>query len=537
MISQTSIEALKARIDIIDIVGSYLELKKAGQNYKAPCPFHDEKTGSFTVSPRKGIYHCFGCGAHGDAIKFVQEYRHLEFREAVEQIAADLNFTLHYENSSAPRTDYSRLMESVNRYYLSQRNDDIRAYLRDRGLSDESIDAFEIGYAPVSQGTMRHLSTQAFLVPDAIACGVVATDEGRTYARLTDRITFPIRNQSGKLIGFGGRILSGDRAKYINSPQTALFDKSRQLYGFHLAKNAIHDKGTITITEGYIDVVMFHQAGIRTAVATMGTALTEEHARLIAKNKWRALLCYDGDKAGIAAALKAAKLLSHHGVFGGVVLFPRGKDPADMVRDGDIDGLYALLKRPIPMIRFVIDSVAAAHPINTPQGKQSALEEIMAFMAPLPPVIQDEYRTIISNILSINPSHVHTKPHEAPAPALLPSINIPEMNLIATARENDGAFRYLIDADADECFTHHHAELDMLLQGDDALDGLLLRDDITILDDEAFVLQLRILMIDRHKNDILRIINTPGDRDQKRAQINGINAKIMNLQQTLREDR
>lgn len=534
MISQSSIDALRARADIVDVVGSYLELKKAGQNYKAPCPFHDEKTGSFTVSERKGIYHCFGCGAHGDAIKFVQEYRRIPFNEAVEQLAADLNFTLSYEGSSEPRTDYTRIMESVNRFYLSSRNADIAAYLMGRGVTMESIETFEIGYAPPSTFTMEHLRAQSILTPDAIACGIVAADEGRTYARLTERVTFPIRNQSGKLIGFGGRILSGDRAKYINSPQTALFDKSRQLYGFNIARNAIHDRGTITITEGYLDVVMFHQAGIHTAVATMGTALTEEHAKLIKKNGWRALLCYDGDRAGIAAALKASRLLSHHGVFGGVVIFPEGKDPADMVRDGDIDSLMHLLKRPRPLIRFVIDQIAASHNLALPQGKQAALEETTAFMAPLPPVIQDEYREIIANVIGIDPRHVHAKPQEPTPSARLPRINTAEMNIIATARENDMAFNYLMDFGVPECFTHHRAEYDMLLRGDETLDGILLHDDITIYTAEDFMMQLRILMIDHHKKMILKAINTPGRYEEKKAHIDKINAKIIQLQKALR---
>jgi len=334
MISQSSLDLLKSRLDVVDIVGSYVTLKKDGANFSAPCPFHDEKSASFKVSPKKQIYHCFGCGAHGDAIKFVQEYKKLTFAEAVEDIANDQNFTLQYDNNTEAKKDYSKLLESMSRYYRSQLSEEHREYLRGRGLTDHSIDAFEIGYAPASHTQLSYMHSQVFSTADAIECGVCAADEGRTYARFTERIVFPIRNRSGKLIGFGGRTLTNHPAKYINSPQTVLFDKSSQLYGFHQATSAIHDKGTITITEGYLDVVMFHQAGIRTAVATMGTALTEAHAKLIAKNRWRTLLCYDGDRAGIAAALKAARLLSAHGIYGGVVIFPEGKDPADMVKRG-----------------------------------------------------------------------------------------------------------------------------------------------------------------------------------------------------------
>ena len=534
MISQSSIDLLKSRIDIVDTVGSYLELKKSGANYKAPCPFHDEKSASFTVSPKKQIYHCFGCGASGDAIKFVQEYKHLPFAESVESIANDLNFTLQYDSGSEVRKDYASLMEATNKFYLSQRNTDHVSYLMERGLSMESIEKFEIGYAPASHIQLDHLRSQMFNTSEAIECGVCAVDEGRTYARLTDRISFPIRNRAGKLIGFGGRILSGDRAKYINSPQTSLFDKSRNLYGYHIAQNAIHKRGTYTITEGYLDVVMFHQAGIETAVATMGTALTEEHAKQIKKDNARALLCYDGDRAGIAAAFKASKLLSSYGIYGGVVIFPEGKDPADMVRDGNVEELYHLLKRPRPLIRFVIDHIASQHNLSLPHEKESALKEITEFMQTLTPIIQDEYRTIIANILSISPNHVTTKqPTEIPL-AKLPDINVSELNILKTALEDNGAFNFLIDCADSDCFIYHREEFDRLMRGDETLGGIMLRDDLTTYTHEDFTQQLKILVINKYRRDIDKTIQSQKSQGEKFHEVNFLNDKIAQLQQTLR---
>lgn len=536
MISATSIEALKARIDIIDIVGSYVELKKAGANYKAPCPFHDEKSASFVVSPQKQKYHCFGCGVDGNGIDFVMEYKKLTFAEAVEDIANDLNFTLQYDNSGEAKKDYKKLMEHMNRFYISQRHADIRVYLMDRGVSIESIEEFEIGYTPSSSIQLSHLKAGAFNTTEAIECGICSVDNGRTYARNSDRISFPIRSHTGKLIGFGGRCIQcGERAKYINSPQTALFDKSRVLYGYHLAKKAIHDKGTITITEGYLDVVMFHQAGVKTAVATMGTALTEEHCRFIKKNNLRVLLCYDGDRAGIAAAFKASKLLSAHSIYGGVVLFPEGKDPADMVKSGNTAELFDLMKSPTPLIKFAIRHIAASYDIEIPNQKHEALIEIETYMKTLPPLIQDEYKNFIANTLRINPVHISSAQHAPHIPeAKLPSINVCELNIIKTARENEGAFRYLIDATSASFFPTHYTEYEMLLRGDNVLDGLLLRDEITIYAHDEFIQQVKILLINGYRRSLNNVQLSSMDFNTKRQLINELNDKINRLHNDVR---
>lgn len=536
MISATSIEALKARIDIIDIVGSYVELKKAGANYKAPCPFHDEKSASFVVSPQKQKYHCFGCGVDGNGIDFVMEYKKLTFAEALEDIANDLNFTLQYDNSGEAKKDYKKLMEYMNRFYISQRHADIGVYLMERGVSMESIEEFEIGYTPSSHIQLSHLKAGAFNTTEAIECGICSVDNGRTYARNSDRISFPIRSHTGKLIGFGGRCIQcGERAKYINSPQTALFDKSRVLYGYHLAKKAIHDKGTITITEGYIDVVMFQQIGIKTATATMGTALTEEHCRFIKKNNLRVLLCYDGDRAGIAAAFKASKLLSSHSIYGGVVLFPEGKDPADMVKSGNTTELFDLMKSPTPLIKFAIRHIASSYDIEIPNQKHEALIEIETYMKTLPPLIQDEYKNFIANTLRINPVHVAPAHHAPPVPKTrLPSINVFELNIIKTARENEGALRYLIDTVDTSFFPTHYVEYEMLLRGDDVLDGILLRDEITIYAHDEFINQVKILLIYGYRRQLNNVQSSGLDFNTKRQSINELNDKINRLHNDVR---
>jgi len=505
-----NIDALKAQLDIVDIVSSCIELKKAGANLKANCPFHDEKSGSFVVSPAKQICHCFGCGVTFDSIGFIQEYKKLTFVEAVEDIANDMNFTLEYD-ATANKKDYSKLMEHTNGFYLKNMDADIHTYLLERGLTDESIKTFEIGYAPASNTQIAQLNKNLFSTQEAIECGILATDEsGKTYARLTNRISFPIRNHANKLIGFGGRILKGDRAKYINSPQTQLFDKSRQLYGYNLAKEHIYKKGTFTITEGYLDVVMFHQAGIQTAVATMGTALTELHCNIIKKAHAKALLCFDGDKAGVNAALKASKLLSAHGIFGGVVIFPEGKDPADMVKSGEKTALFDLMKKPMPLIDFALSTIAGSYNLNKPDEKENALREIESFLKTLSPVVADEYKDFTAQLLQININHIHTpketQHHEHKT--YHTTINLSEMNIIKTANESDALLDIVLDRVEASMFIYHAKEFEMLLHKDMELQGLLLRDDIKIYSAEELTQQVNIMQYKHYEQELKRLASS-----------------------------
>lgn len=535
MITTSSLEALKAKIDIVDVIGSYLELKKNGANFKACCPIHGEKTASFVVSPRKQIYHCFGCGAGGDAIKFVQEYKKLSFVEAAEEIANDLNFNLEYDKVNASEKNYSRVMEHANNYYISKLDTQTGEYLQNRGLTLESIKTFEIGFTTSSKEQIDSFSAHLFDLQDAIECGILAIDEsGKTYARLTNRISFPIRNHTGRLIGFGGRITKGEGAKYINSPQTKLFDKSRNLYGYNLAKEHIHKKGTFTITEGYLDVVMFHQAGIKTAVATMGTALTEQHCILIKKVGAKVLLCYDGDKAGIEAAFKASKLLSAHGIYGGVVLFPAGKDPADMVACGNIEELHAIMKQKKPLIKFVIEHIASLYNLNVPQQKEEALKETQAFLQTLSPIIQDEYKPYVAKILQINQAHIMTNKTQGSHTVLLERINIAEMNIIKTANESEAKLNIVLDFIDVEVFEFHGREFTMLLQNDTALQGLLLREELSVYTDEELARQLKAMLITYNNKKLQTIIHSSESFEKKAFEIKKIKGVIHALMRDVR---
>jgi len=407
MIESTSIESLRNSIDIVDVIGSYIELKKTGANFKANCPFHGEKTPSFVVSPSKQIYHCFGCGAGGDSIKFVMEIEKLSYPEAVEKLASMHNFTLQYTQGASEYDGAKRILEAIKQWYVKNLdyNEAARQYLRSRGVSGSSIEAFEIGYAGSSQSVISFLQNQHLPLPQAQEAGIIARGEkNELYARLVERIIFPIHSPNGSIAGFGGRTMGSHPAKYINSPQTKLFNKSRLLYGYHKAKERIYANKRVIVCEGYLDVIMLHQAGFGEAVATLGTALTAEHLPLLRRGEPRIILAYDGDKAGVAAALKAAQMLSVAGFDGGVVLFPGGQDPADMIAQDKSEEVSRLLRTAAPLIPFVIETIASSHTLANPREKEVAFGAIKHYLASLSPIMQDAYTQTAATHLGISAS-------------------------------------------------------------------------------------------------------------------------------------
>jgi DNA primase len=405
MIDDASVEQLKNSMDIVEIISNYIEVKKAGANFKANCPFHGEKTPSFVISPTKQIYHCFGCGVGGDSIKFVMEYEKLNYPEALEKIASMMNFSLAYAQGTSDNNEARRVLEQVQEWYAKNL---VSApvsmeYLKNRGVTQQSIETFGIGYVGASHELMNFLSKNFLPIPKAEEAGVVAQRErGGFYARLTERITFPIYSASGAIVGFGGRTITNHPAKYINSPQTKLFNKSRLLYGYAKAKDSIYRNKKLIVCEGYLDVIMFHQAGFKEAVATLGTALTEEHLPLLRKGEPHIVLAYDGDKAGVAAALKAASMLTEAGFDGSVVLFPDGKDPADMIAQGKVQEVANLLRNGQALIPFVIEMVAKSYDLNNPREKEVAFGHVKTYLDNLSPIIRDAYISHASTVLGVN---------------------------------------------------------------------------------------------------------------------------------------
>ncbi len=403
MIDPKSIERLKAQTDIVDIVGHYLPLKKSGANFVCVCPFHDDKNPSMSVSPSRGIFHCFSCKAGGDAIKFVMDYEKLSYPEAVEKIAGLQNFTLNYVRGGEPTKENKHILENSNAFYRSllYKTPAAVEYLYSRGITDELIDKFELGFAPESAQTIRLLQNEQIEPKEALEVGIVKQNENGIYASFINRITFPIYTHAGRLVGFGGRTISGNPAKYVNSPQSAVFDKSTLFYGYHLAKREIFTKNQIIITEGYMDVIMLHKAGFGNVVAVLGTALTTKHLPLLKRGEISVILCFDGDDAGINAATKSALLLAQNEIDASVVIIEGGADPADMVVAGKIEYLRQIFESGTEIGEFYIRHLASGFDLSRPMQKQKALEAIQAFTASLKPVVANSYVPLVAKILNI----------------------------------------------------------------------------------------------------------------------------------------
>jgi len=349
------------------------------------------------------------CGAGGDSVKFVMEYEKLNYPEALEKLADSYNFTLSYSDNKHNKPK-SKLMDRVNDYYtgLLTSHKSASTYVKERGIYDSSVEKFGIGYAPDSNGTINFIKSQMLSIPEAIEMGVLGynADTRNTYARFIERVTFPIHSTNGSMVGFGGRTITGHQAKYVNSPETPYFNKSRLLYAYHHARQDIYKLKEIIITEGYLDVIMLHQAGFTNAVATLGTALTPEHLPLLRKGEARVVMAYDGDKAGRNAALKASKLLSAAGFSGGVVIFGEGLDPADMVKNGAIEELSTMFRETKPFIEFVLDEILSLYDMRDPKAKEAGMNEGTAYLKTLSNLLQEEYKTYLASRLGVSPSFV-----------------------------------------------------------------------------------------------------------------------------------
>ena len=519
MITQDSIEALRARLDIVDVVGSYVELKKAGANFKAPCPFHDEKTASFVVSPTKQIYHCFGCGVGGDSIKFVMEYEKLNYPEALEKLASTYNFTLGYTDNKHNK-QRSNLLPKIDEWYqtLLSSNQTALAYLRDRGVYESSIEKFGIGYAPDSNATINYIKSQAFSMVEAVEVGIVGFDGGRNFSRFIERITFPIHSSNGTVVGFGGRTITGHQAKYVNSPETPYFNKSRLLYAYHHARQDIYKQKSIIITEGYLDVIMLHQAGFTNAVATLGTALTQEHLPLLRKGEPKVVMAYDGDKAGRNAALKASKLLSSAGFDGGVTVFEGGMDPADMVQKGEVETLSKMFRSPKPFIEFVLDEILASYNLRDPKAKEACMQEGIGYLKTLSGLLQEEYKTYLASRLGglgVSPSlvkltHQTNTNQQTYAVQKNQYRDMWELSLIKTILEKPRFIDQVLDVIDSSILRFHSFEFAQAISGKTdtpELMAILVDDTIKALEDEEALQSELIVFLTKYYERELKKVN------------------------------
>ncbi|WP_104749166.1 DNA primase [Helicobacter cynogastricus] len=431
MITQESLEQLKQVADIVEVVQHYLELKRAGNLYVAICPFHNEKSPSFTINPMRNSFKCFGCGKAGNAITFVMEYEKLDFVEATKKLASMFSVPLEFTTPQQKNPQELDLLEEITRYYegLLEHHKGAQEYLVSRGLSLESIRQFRLGFC-VGSRVLEYVQRAKLDKKALLELGVLGQDEqGHIYARFAKRLIFPIHSPNGKIVGFGGRVIEeGNIAKYINSPQSALFNKSKLLYGYFQARQNIAKSQQLILTEGYLDVILLHQAGFKNAVATLGTALTEQHLPLLERFGPDIILGYDGDKAGRAAALKGARMLATANRLGGVVLFENGLDPADLIAQGQVQSMGALLNKPTPFAEHVIRAIYESIDRLDPLFKQKALQEMLDFTQTLPPLLQADYRDTIARLLNIPPSLVPMMRYKKTPSSKWESIPKPQQN-------------------------------------------------------------------------------------------------------------
>jgi DNA primase len=499
MIDRVSEEQLKNSIDIVEIISNYIELKKAGSNFKANCPFHGENTPSFVVSPAKQIYHCFGCGVGGDAIEFVREYEKLSYSEALEKIASIMNFSLSYtKGRGGDGSDIRRVLEKIQLWY-SQNLDNhkkAREYLFDRGINQNSIEEFGIGYSGASYELLEFLEKNFLSVAKAKEAGVVAQrDTGEYYARLVHRITFPIYSSSGAIVGFGGRTITNHPAKYINSPQTKLFNKSQLLYGYSKAKKHIYQNKKIIVCEGYLDVILFHQAGFKEAVATLGTALTHEHLPTLRKGEPQIILAYDGDKAGINAALKASIMLSQREFDGFVVLFPNNQDPADMIANGQIQEVSILLREGKPFVIFVIDTIIQKYNLSNFMEKEKAFKEVKEYLDKLNQAKREIYIKYVSTILDISPTLFNLGKKN-----IKKSLDIKEdigkLSILKTLIENRDLIDIFMEVITADMFDNYSSLFEAIIKNNSNITGLMLDENIKVIPKEEFKKALSSFLID-----------------------------------------
>ncbi len=499
MIKKESIENLKNHLDVVDVISQFLELKKSGANFKACCPFHGESTPSFVVSPAKQIFHCFGCGIGGDSIKFLMEYEKLSYPETIEKLASMYNIHLEYDGNNQQKKQDTKVLEDINDYYqkLFVNNNTAKEYIKKRGISEFSVEKFEIGYAPKSYDTINFLKSHHYNLNEAIDLGVINTGNNGLYARFIERITFPIYTNNDKIVGFGGRTITGHNAKYINSPQTKLFNKSRLLYGYNIARENIYKKNQLIVCEGYLDVIMLHQGGFNTAVATLGTALTKDHLPLLRRGEPKIILAYDGDKAGLEAAFKASVMLSQGEFEGGVVIFEGGKDPADMVDDGKIEELNKMFSTPIDFIPYCIDYILNKYDINNASQKNKALNEANDYLRSLGILYQDEYKRYIAQKLNIRESLIQTSTDTQKRREInLTKINIQELCIIKAILEKPERLDYVLNLVAPSMFEVHQNEFEILLEdiNNTSLNAIVLNDKLENYDDERLKSELLILL-------------------------------------------
>lgn len=420
-IPQSFINELLARVDLVEIIDRRVSLKKAGRNYTACCPFHNEKTPSFSVNPDKQFYYCFGCGASGNAVTFLMEYEGQEFVAAIEDLAGQLGMEVPREAYTGEQQhqhhDLFPLMEKVSDHYQKQLKHNNAAkkavnYLKNRGLSGEIAKQYAIGYAPDDWQNLMHLDKDSKqLQKDLVETGMmIEKDNGRAYDRFRDRIMFPIRNRRGQILGFGGRVIDKGEPKYLNSPETKLFHKGRELYGLFEMRRQLRNIDHVIIVEGYMDVVALAQFGIANAAATLGTATTSEHLHTLFRLCPKVVFCFDGDRAGKAAALRALKHalpLVRDTREVRLMFLPDGEDPDSLVRKIGSDAFKQRVENATTLFDYLIDYLKSQVDMNTFEGPARLVHIAKPYYADIvDQVLSARFASRLSELSGLNPQQL-----------------------------------------------------------------------------------------------------------------------------------
>ena len=443
MIPRDFIDTLLARVDIVDVIDRRVPLKKAGQNYQACCPFHSEKTPSFTVSPTKQFYHCFGCGAHGTALGFLMEYEHMSFPDAVGALAQDVGLPVPESGEPdrpKPPPALWDALEQAAQFYKRQLKQAPHAidYLKQRGLTGAIAARYGIGYAPDAWSPLKQVF--ADYTADALAAsGLVVDGDNRRYDRFRDRIMFPIKNAKGRIVGFGGRVLGQGEPKYLNSPETPLFHKGSELYGLFEARAAIKAAGRAIVVEGYMDVVALAQHGVEFAVAALGTATTPIHVRTLLRHTDRLIYAFDGDKAGRKAAWRALENSLEALQDGKEVSFlflPEGEDPDSYIRArGQAAFLQLLDTDTVPLSAFLIRELARDRKLDSQEGRAALIKDAKPLLEKIAaPLLASLIRRQIADLAHLQadelglmgirpaPLRIPPRPQRRPAPSRIRSL-------------------------------------------------------------------------------------------------------------------
>lgn len=441
MIPESFVQDLLARVDVVDVVGRYVQLRKGGANLLGLCPFHNEKSPSFTVSPTKQFYHCFGCGAHGSAISFLIEHTGATFPEAVRSLAASAGMTVPEEQRSprqraadtrrkAETSRHQQILDSAQAHYLTQLKGSQTAirYMKQRGLTGAIAVRFGLGWSGTDRRGLANVFPN-YEDPLLVESGlVIEAEDGRRYDRFRERIMFPIRNPRGNLVGFGGRIIGKGEPKYLNSPETRLFSKGHELYGLWEGRTGIRAEGYVLVVEGYMDVVGLAQAGLENAVATLGTSTTPEHVQKLLRASHRIVFSFDGDNAGRKAAwraLMACLPLARDDVSIRFLFLPAEHDPDSYIREYGIEAFRATVAEAAALSRFLLDELGSRHIMHEAEGRAACVHEAKPLLSMLPQgTLRVQIEREFAKLVQLTPEELTQMLDEAPTvpvPLVAPS--------------------------------------------------------------------------------------------------------------------